>query len=235
MAILTTSSPICLALDTSDESQLRHLAEVTAPSVGVYKIGLTTIHSIGPRLVPALARLKPVFADAKLHDIPVQVEGATRVIGAAGASFVTVHASGGHEMVRAAAHVSGENLNVLAVTILTSLDERGLARIGIEGSMGDAVLRLSQLALGAGADGLVCSPNEVGRLRSEFGTVREGGPMLVVPGIRPVGAEVDDQKRTLGPREAVAAGADLIVVGRPITEAEDPAAAARAINDEVGS
>jgi orotidine-5'-phosphate decarboxylase len=230
-----TTSPICLALDTSDETELRHLAEMTADAVGVYKIGLTTIHSMGPRLIPALARLKPVFVDAKLHDIPAQVEGATRAIAEAGAAFVTVHATGGSEMVRAAVEASGEATSILAVTVLTSLNQEELTHIGIEGSVEDAVLRFGRLALDAGAHGLVCSPHEVARVRAEFGPSGDGGPLLVVPGIRPTGAVDGDQKRTMGPREAIDAGADLIVVGRPITEAEDPEAAARSILDEVNS
>jgi orotidine-5'-phosphate decarboxylase len=229
-----TTSPICLALDTADETELRKLAEATASSVGVYKIGLTTIHSMGPRLVPALARLKPVFVDAKLHDIPAQVAGAMGVIADAGASYVTVHATGGRDMVRAAVDAAGE-VNVLAVTVLTSLDQGSLVSLGISGSVEDAVLRLARVAVDGGAHGLVCSPHEVARVRAEFGAVEEGGPLIVVPGIRPEGSAEGDQKRTMGPKAAIDAGADLIVIGRPITRAEDPAEAAAAILEELNA
>ena len=233
MSTLTTS-PICLALDTSDETELCQLAEATASSVGVYKIGLTTIHSMGPRLVPALARLKPVFVDAKLHDIPAQVTGAMEVISGAGASYVTVHATGGREMVRAAVDAAGD-VKVLAVTVLTSLDQGSLVSLGISGSVEDAVLRLARVAVDGGAHGLVCSPHEVARVRAEFGAVEEGGPLIVVPDIRPAGSTEGDQKRTMGPRAAIDAGADLIVIGRPIIEAEDPAGAAAAILEELNA
>ena len=137
-------------------------------------------------------------------------------------------------MVKAAVAAAPEGVTVLAVTVLTSIGEPELERIGLSGSSEDAVLRLAQLALGAGADGLVCSPLEVSRLRREFGASHEGGPLLVVPGIRPAGADAGDQRRTLTPSEAISAGADLLVVGRPITAAPDPGAAARSLLEEIG-
>jgi orotidine-5'-phosphate decarboxylase len=175
-----------------------------------------------------------VFADAKLHDIPAQVEGAMTALARRGVSFVTIHASGGPDMVKAAVAAAPEGVTVLAVTVLTSLGDGELARIGLVGPAEDAVERLAEVALDAGADGLVCSPLEVTRLRREFGTSHEGGPLLVVPGIRPAGDDAGDQRRTTTPAEAIAAGADLLVVGRPITAAADPGAAARSLLKGVG-
>ena len=226
-------SPICVALDTSDPAELERIATATEPYVGMFKFGLTAIYGMGLEMVGKLSPRRPVFLDAKLHDIPAQVDGAIRAIAEVGADAVTVHATGGFEMVRAAASAAGDSLDILAVTILTSFDERGLARVGITETIPDAALRLADLALDAGADGLVCSPHEVGVLRHRFGTRSDGGPLLVVPGVRPAGEEPGDQRRTMAPRDAVAAGADLLVIGRPITAAPDPGAAARAILDEI--
>ena len=218
-------NPLCLALDSNDPEEVTKLAAETERHVGVFKVGLTSFISFGSYLTRSLAKQRPVFLDLKLHDIPAQVAGAVASVGETGASYVTIHAAGGSEMVRAAADASGD-VTVLAVTILTSLDDDSLAQIGIAGPAQDAVLRLAELALSAGANGLVCSPLEVAKVRAEFGASSEGGPVLVVPGIRAAGSDLGDQRRTLGPREAIEAGADLIVVGRPITEAADPAAAA---------
>ncbi len=202
--------------------EIRSTAETVAPFAGVFKVGLTTLYGAGTDIVGDLAQDRPVFVDAKLHDIPAQVEGAMTSIAKLGASYVTVHATGGFDMVKAAVGAAGEDLRVLAVTILTSLDDGELERLGL-GPTEDAVLRLAERALEAGANGLVCSPLELEAVRRRFGE----GPDLVVPGIRPAGAGADDQRRTLGPREAMDAGATLLVVGRPITAASDPATAAR--------
>lgn len=217
-----TTNPICVALDFADASRVRSTAETVAPFAGVFKVGLTTLYGAGTDIVGDLAQDRPVFVDAKLHDIPAQVEGAMTSIAKLGASYVTVHATGGFDMVKAAVGAAGEDLRVLAVTILTSLDDGELERLGL-GPTEDAVLRLAERALEAGANGLVCSPLELEAVRRRFGE----GPDLVVPGIRPAGAGADDQRRTLGPREALDAGATLLVVGRPITAASDPATAAR--------
>ena len=220
--------PLCVALDAADPVANRDIAAAVAPHAGVLKIGLTAFVAGGASLVAEIATLRPVFLDLKLHDIPAQVAGAVRSAAATGASLVTIHASGGPEMVGRATEAAEGRVTILAVTILTSLDDDDLDRIGMAGPPEKAVLRLAEMALEAGAPGLVCSPHEVAHLRRRFGPRSEGGPLLVVPGIRPQGAG-DDQKRTLGPSEALEAGADLIVVGRPITEAADPAAAARAL------
>jgi len=151
------------------------------------------------------------------------VEGAARSAAASGASLLTVHASGGAAMVAAAVKGAGGKLRVLAVTVLTSLDAAALRAVGLEGPPEAAVVRLARLAVDAGAGGLVCSPHEVRAVRAAVGP----GPLLVVPGVRPAGAAKGDQARVATPAEAVAAGADVIVVGRPLRDAADPLAAAR--------
>ena len=216
-------NPLCVALDARDPRENLALAEAVADHVGYLKVGLTSFTGGGAEIAIRLAKLRPVFADLKLHDIPAQVSSAIENIGAFGASLTTVHASGGAEMVKAAVAAAPPELKVVAVTVLTSLDDGALDDLGMRGPVRDAVLRLAEMALGAGADGLVCSPLEVERLRSRFGPE----PFLVVPGIRASAVPSDDQKRTLGARETLEAGASLLVVGRPITGAPDPAAAAR--------
>ncbi|MGH2700672.1 MAG: orotidine-5'-phosphate decarboxylase [Actinomycetota bacterium] len=221
-------NPVCVALDFAEAGEIRSVARAVKDSVGAYKVGLTAIYGAGTGLVGELGAARPVFVDAKLHDIPAQVAGAAGAIGNLGARYVTVHAAGGFEMVKAAVGAAGDSMKVLAVTVLTSLDDAELEQVGMGGPAGAAVLRLAERALDAGAHGLVCSPLEVAAMRARFGDACE----LVVPGIRPAGSSNDDQRRTLGPREAMVAGADLLVVGRPITAANDPAMAAKAILEE---
>lgn len=228
------SSRLCIALDRPDAVSIMRLAAETQEHAGVFKLGLTAIYGAGAGLVADLKQVRPVFVDAKLHDIPAQVAGATSAIGELGGSYVTVHASGGHEMVAAAVAAAPPGLLVLAVTVLTSLDDDELARLGMTAPVQRTVLGLAERALDAGAHGLVCSPLEVAALRSRFGARERGGPLLVVPGIRPAGSDPGDQRRTLTPGAALEAGADLLVVGRPVTEAPDPAAAARALSKELG-
>jgi len=217
---------ICAALDFPTWAAAGHFARAVAPEVGMLKVGLELFAAEGPAAVRAAAGLgRPVFLDLKLHDIPNTVEGAARSAAASGASLLTVHASGGEEMVRAAVRGAAGRLRVLAVTVLTSLDDDALGRIGLAGPAEAAVLRLAGLALAAGAGGLVCSPHEVAAVRAAVGA----GPLLVVPGVRPAGTARGDQARVATPAEAVRAGADVLVLGRPLREAADPAAAARAI------
>jgi orotidine-5'-phosphate decarboxylase len=222
-------NPLCLAIDTPDRTVVESLVQVTAPYVGVFKVGATTFAALGPSLITRLAPTKPVFCDLKLNDIPSQVEGAIAALGDLGARYATVHALGGIDMVRAAVKAAPDGLRILGVTILTSLDADDLTRLGIGGSVPDAVLRLAEVVLEAGAGGLVCSGREVGLLRERFGPLSAGGPLLVVPGIRPDAAPPGDQQRTSGARSTRDAGADLVVVGRPITRAPDPGAAAQAV------
>jgi orotidine-5'-phosphate decarboxylase len=170
-----------------------------------------------------------VFLDLKLHDIPNTVEGAARSAARLGARLLTVHAAGGPAMVQAAARGAGPGVRVLAVTVLTSLDTATLDEIGLVGPPEAAVVRLARLAIDAGAGGLVCSPHEVEAVRAAVGPA----PLLVVPGVRPAGAAKGDQSRVAAPAVAVRAGADVIVVGRPLREGGDPAAAARRIAAEL--
>ncbi|HEY7875029.1 MAG TPA: orotidine-5'-phosphate decarboxylase [Actinomycetota bacterium] len=229
---VTLDNPICVALDFVDGDATMEVAARVAPHVGMYKVGLTTFATNGPSLVASLARTKPVFLDLKFHDIPTQVHGAVTGAVSTGASYTTVHASGGADMIAAAMDAAGDDLVVLAVTALTSLDDHALARIGLGIDSETVVLRLAELALDAGAPGLVCSPMEVDAVRRRFGARADGGPLLVVPGIRPA-ATSDDQRRTLGPADAFDAGADVLVIGRPITAAPDQAGAARSIAESL--
>ena len=225
-------NPLCVALDGTDTRECERVAARVAEHAGVLKIGSTSFVAGGPGLVRQLARLRPVFLDLKLHDIPAQVAGAVEGAASLGASYATVHAAGGAAMVTAAVASGGDAVAVLAVTLLTSLDDSDLGALGVVGSTRAQVLRLADLALGVGAAGLVCSPLEVAEVRKRFGARADGGPLLVVPGVRPTGAGGNDQRRTATPAEAVGAGADVIVVGRPITAAADPASAAERVAAE---
>jgi orotidine-5'-phosphate decarboxylase len=217
---------ICAALDFPSWEKAEPFARAVAPAVGMLKVGLELFAAEGPAAVRAAAALgRPVFLDLKLHDIPNTVEGAARTAAASGAALLTVHASGGAEMVRAAVRGAGGRVRILAVTVLTSLDAEALRAVGLEGPPESAVVRLARLAAAAGAGGLVCSPHEVRAVRAAVGP----GPLLVVPGVRPPGAAKGDQARVATPAEAVAAGADVIVLGRPLRDAADPAQAAREI------
>ncbi len=215
------------AIDTADLAQARAWSETLAPHCAMLKLGLEFFAAHGPAGIAALGGA-PVFLDLKLHDIPNTVAGAVRAVLPMAPAMLTLHATGGTAMIEAARQAAGEATGrpaLLAVTVLTSLDAVALAETGVPATPRDQVLRLATLALAAGADGLVCSPHEVAALRDRFGP----GPILVVPGIRPHGADRGDQVRTMAPEEAVAAGADYIVVGRPLTSAPDPGAAAAAI------
>lgn len=223
---------ICVALDSGDSDTIRSLAEAVAEHVGVFKVGLTSFVAHGSPLVSSLASLRPVFLDLKLHDIPAQVDGAMRAVAATGASYATVHAAGGESMVQAAVGAAGD-VKVIAVTLLTSLADADIDRIGFGGGTRDAVVRLADLALAGGAHGLVCSAHEASELRDRFGAHDSGGPLIVVPGVRPAGWAGDDQRRTTSARDAIEAGADMIVVGRPISAADDPVDAARRFAREV--
>jgi len=222
---MTPRERLCAALDFPAWAEAEPFARRVAPEVGVLKVGLELFVAEGPLAAQRAAELGPLFLDLKLHDIPNTVEGAARGAAASGASYLSVHASGGAEMIRAAVRGAGPGLAILAVTVLTSLDAEALARLGLSGPPVEAVVRLARLAVLAGARGIVCSPLEVAAVRSALGT----RPLLVVPGVRPTGAPRGDQARVATPEEAVRSGADLVVLGRPLREAADPAAAARAI------
>ncbi len=221
---------LIVALDTADRQQALLWAEAAAPHCGMLKLGLAFFLANGPAGVLSITQA-PIFLDLKLHDIPNTVAGAVRSLAAIAPAMLTLHAAGGAAMITAARHAADEAPRppkLLAVTVLTSLDQPALNATGIPGTPSDQVLRLADMALSSGADGLVCSAHEVSALRLRFGT----RPLLVVPGIRPKGAALGDQARVMTPREAVLAGADYIVVGRPVTAAADPGAAAKLVASE---
>lgn len=225
---------IFVALDTADLDRAVALGRDLSSVVGGVKIGLELYSACGIEGVRRLAALGlPVFLDLKLHDIPQTVASAVRAVLPLGPFMMTVHASGGPAMLRAAAEAAAEGgerrPKVLAVTVLTSLDEGDLGRIGQQGRVADQVLRLAELAQGAGIDGAVCSPKEIAMLRAKCGP----SFALVVPGIRPSWASAGDQKRVMTPAEAIAAGADYLVIGRPITRAARPREAAERIAAEL--
>lgn len=222
---------LIVALDTADAGQAAAWADKVVPHCGILKLGLQFVLAHGPAGVRDATR-HPVFLDLKLHDIPNTVAGAVQAVLPLRPAMLTVHAGGGAAMLAAARRTADTVANpplLLAVTVLTSLDSSALHATGVAGGPRQQVLRLARLAMDAGADGLVCSAHEAPMLRDALGS----RPVLVVPGIRPAGATPDDQARTMTPRDAVAAGADWIVVGRPITGSADPAAAAAAIAAEL--
>jgi orotidine-5'-phosphate decarboxylase len=226
---------LVVALDTPSGEQALAWARSLAGRIGMVKVGLELFTAAGPALVEEIASLGvPVFLDLKLHDIPNTVEHAARNCARLGVRLLTVHAGGGAAMLAAAAGGaaaggSGERPRVLAVTVLTSLDDAALDELGIPGGAVARVLAWAELARRAGCDGVVCSPHELAELRRRLG----GGFVLLAPGIRPAGAAAGDQRRVATPAAAIVAGADYIVVGRPITAAPDPVAAAEAIVAEM--
>jgi orotidine-5'-phosphate decarboxylase len=240
---VTTASPararLALAADLPLDEGLALYSRI-APHVGYAKVGLSLFVEHGPAAVAAFQKLgAQVFLDLKLHDIPNTVELAAARAGALGVALLTVHASGGEAMLKAAVRGAREGAQsqghaaprVLAVTVLTSMSAEDVASVGYTGTPHEAAVRLAKLAVGAGVDGLVCSPHEAQALRASLGPA----PFLCTPGIRPAGAARGDQSRAETPAFAVRAGADLLVVGRPIHTAADPVAAARAIADEVSA
>ncbi|MBR0667785.1 orotidine-5'-phosphate decarboxylase [Roseomonas hellenica] len=224
---------IIAAIDTGDTTRAEQLAHALARRTGLLKVGLELFCAGGPAVVTGIAEQAPVFLDLKLHDIPNTVAGAVRSLLPLAPAMLTLHAAGGPAMI-AAAREAAEQAGaarpmLLAVTVLTSMDAATLSEIGVAGGPVQQVLRLARIALAAGADGLVCSPQEVARIRDAYGAA----PFLVVPGVRPAGSAMGDQARVATPAEAIAAGADWLVIGRPITGAADPAAAAEAIAESL--
>jgi orotidine-5'-phosphate decarboxylase len=219
------TNPVYLALDVPQLDAARALAERVKAHVGGLKLGLEFFCAHGHHGVHEIARIGlPIFLDLKLHDIPNTVAAAMQAIHVLEPAIVTVHAGGGRAMMEDAKAAAGEHCMVVGVTVLTSLDERDLARTGVSGTARDQVLRLAELAHAAGLDGIVCSGHEVAAIHDQW---RDG--FLVVPGLRPANGKDGDQKRTVTPREARDAGASVLVIGRPISRAEDPLAAARTI------
>jgi orotidine-5'-phosphate decarboxylase len=217
-------APVAVPLDTQDLATAELWAKAVSPHVQVLKVGLELFCAHGPAVVEAVRGDAEVFLDLKLHDIPNTVAGAARAAALLGPRYLTVHASGGADMVKAAVEAAPD-VTIAAVTVLTSLSAQVLDEVGLAGPPLDAVRRLAALAVGAGAGALVCSPLEVAAVRAEFGR----GFVLITPGVRPVGAVVGDQARVATPQQALADGADLLVIGRPITGAPDPGAAAAQI------
>ena len=219
------SNPIYLAVDLPRLPDAVELAKKVKAHIGGVKLGLEFFNAHGAQGVQTLAHLGlPVFLDLKLHDIPNTVAGAMQAIHVLEPAIVTVHASGGRAMMEDAKAAAGEHTKVVAVTMLTSLDERDLAHTGVQGTPHDHVMRLADLSHKAGLDGVVCSGQEVKAVHSQW---KDG--FFVVPGLRMAGNATGDQKRVVTPRQARDDGASVLVIGRPISRAEDPAAAARAI------
>ena len=219
------TNPVYLALDLPQLDAAKALAQKVRSHIGGLKLGLEFFCAHGHHGVHELAQVGlPIFLDLKLHDIPNTVAGAMQAIHVLEPAIVTVHASGGRAMMEDAKAAAGEHTRVVAVTMLTSLDERDLARTGVTGSAHDQVMRLAELAEASGLDGIVCSGQEVGAVKKQW---KKG--FFVVPGLRPAGSSVGDQKRVVTPRQARDDGASVLVIGRPISRADDPVAAARAI------
>jgi orotidine-5'-phosphate decarboxylase len=230
--VIAAKDRLAVALDFTDEHQAMKLVDSLGDSCQWFKVGMELYYAAGNGIVRQLRdRGFNVFLDLKLHDIPNTVAGAVRSAAQAGASLLTIHASGGAAMMSAAAEAASApgSPRLLAVTVLTSMDANELAGVGITASAADQVLRLARLARASGIDGMVCSAEEVAMLRKEIGPEA----LLVIPGIRPAGSAVGDQKRVAAPGQAIADGASMLVVGRPITRAADPMAAAHAILEEI--
>jgi orotidine-5'-phosphate decarboxylase len=228
---------LCVALDRSDREWIISTARTLAPHIGWLKLGLEAFTAFGPELVREVAGFGTrVFFDIKLHDIPNTVRRAAANCAATGAAMFNVHASGGRAMLHAALEGAAQGSpsvdppKVLAVTVLTSLDHEALAELGLEHAPDQLVVRWARLAREVGLDGVVASAREAPAVR------RECGPdfLIVTPGIRPAWSVTGDQRRVMTPSDAVAAGADILVVGRPITGADDPEAAVNRIFNELG-
>ncbi|MXP46362.1 orotidine-5'-phosphate decarboxylase [Altererythrobacter luteolus] len=219
------TNPVYLALDLPQLDAAKALAARVKNHVGGLKLGLEFFCAHGSHGVHEIAQVGlPIFLDLKLHDIPNTVAGAMQAIHVLEPSIVTVHASGGRAMLEDAKAAAGEHTKVVAVTMLTSLDEQDLKRTGVGGTPHDHVMRLTELAHDAGIDGIVCSGQEVGGAHKQW---KDG--FFVVPGLRPAGSAVGDQKRVVTPRQARDDGASVLVIGRPISRADDPVQAARDI------
>lgn len=221
-------NPIICAIDTTDVVAAKKLVQAVRGSVGAIKLGLEFFTANGAAGVAEVAGDVPLFLDLKFHDIPNTVAGAVRATKGINAFMMTVHTSGGKSMMQSAAKAAKDLPNkpmIIGVTMLTSLDEADLESIGIKNDIKNQVSKLADLAQQSGLDGVVCSPHEIELLRAQCGKDFK----LIVPGIRPQGSAAGDQKRVMTPKEAIEKGADYLVIGRPITEAENPAGAAQDI------
>ena len=234
---MNSKDRLIVALDVAGATQARQIVQTIGDAATTYKIGKQLFTAEGPQVVRDLvASGRKVFLDLKYHDIPNTVAGAVRSAAELGVSMMTVHASGGSKMLRAAVEAASQSSTkakpmVLAVTVLTSLSDADLQELGIAGNVLSQVLRLGALARAAGCGGLVASAQEARELRKALGE----GFAIVTPGVRPAGASAGDQARVVTPKDAIAAGATYLVVGRPILEAPDPAKAAQQIADEIAA
>jgi orotidine-5'-phosphate decarboxylase len=224
---------LIVALDVSSSAEAQNIVSHLGDAVQIYKVGMQLYTGVGPQVVRDLVSCgKKVFLDLKYHDIPNTVAGAVREAAQLGVSMLTVHAAGGTKMLQAAAEAARSadtDLHVLAVTVLTSMDEQDLNASGVSGQVVDQAVRLASMALQAGCSGVVSSAKEVKTLRAQLGS----DFLAVTPGIRPAGSASGDQARVVTPAEAIAAGATHIVVGRPITEAANPRVAVEEILQEM--
>jgi orotidine-5'-phosphate decarboxylase len=221
---------LIVALDVSSAAEAQKLVASIGDAAGIYKVGLQLFTAEGPSIVRDLvSSRRRVFLDLKLHDIPTTVALAVKSAAELGADMLTIHASGGAAMLRAATEAAAGRMNLLAVTVLTSLNDEDMQEIGISGRVSDQILRMAALAQSTGCRGIVTSPREALAVRKALGE----GFAIVTPGIRPAGAETNDQQRIATPAQAISNGVSHIVVGRPITQAADPAKAASAIISEM--
>lgn len=230
-----SNNPVFVALDTPELSRALEIAEAVKPHVGGLKIGLEFLTALGPDGIRKIVETgMPVFADTKFHDIPNTVAAAAREIAKSGVAIFNIHASGGEAMMKAAVEAASQSRprpKIIGVTVLTSMSDDDLVAVGQATPADAQVSRLAKLAKASGLDGVVCSPREIALVRKACGPEF----LIVTPGVRPAGAALGDQRRVMTPAEAVKAGANILVIGRPITAAPDPAAAAKAIADEVAS
>lgn len=227
------SNPVIVPLDVPDVDAARRLLDTLSPSVDQFKIGKQLFTAVGPRAVELVHSYdKRVFLDLKFHDIPNTVQQAAASADGLGVWMLNVHVAGGSAMLRAAREGAGSRMLLIGVTVLTSLDEGLWAEIHGGGALAipEQVSRMAKIAEAAGLDGVVASPREIAGVRAACGD----GFRIVTPGVRPAGSDHGDQRRAMTPGEAISAGADYLVIGRPITQADDPSDATRAILDEVG-
>lgn len=227
-------NPIILAVDTSSLEEAKSLALKLKDHIGGIKIGMEFFNSFGPEGIKVIQKFNiPIFLDLKLHDIPATVYKTVSTLLALNPAIINVHASGGSEMMRAASRArkdsNNKNTKIIAVTMLTSLDDNDLKEVGFSITSNELVLSLAKLAKDSGLDGIVCSAREISTIREAIGK----DFLLVVPGIRPEDNKLNDQKRTMTPKGAISEGADLLVIGRPITQSDDQVSALMNILEQI--